>query len=231
MKHSAFAVTLFLSLLPSWAWALSVPSLPAGMCPLDAKVAEHAVVIDYLTSANQGSNTVVSSFASCDELAAIAEKKGNGIRHYGAILQQAIGAALPYDRKMYVETVASVYGSGAGLTNAALSGVQAAVGAGATNSGTKKADSVDVNNKGIVFKNDKMVIIALKQTNHFAPKNLERLPDANKPVEVASTAAMTLIAKTPISVNLYAPAADADAFAKSSATLQPYVAALIAANP
>jgi hypothetical protein len=208
--------------VPSLAFAMNVTALPTGMCALNKNNPVEAEVINYLKSANAGSNEVLASFASCSELAAITAKKGSAITHYGAILSQTLGQQLPIDRKAYVETAATLYAAnGASLTETALTGAREAATTGTQGSDIKNPKSMTADSKGILFKNDDMVIIGIKQTNNFGSESHA----------VASTAAMTLIGGKPVSVNLYAPASDAGAFQKSAATLQPFVATLIAANP
>ena len=109
---------------------------------------------------------------------------------------------------------------GASLTETALTGAREGVATGTQGSDIKNPKSIVADSNGVLFKNEQMAIIGIKQTNNVGGQSQA----------VASTAAMTLIGGNPVSVNLYAPAA-ANAFQKSSATLQPFVAELIAANP
>lgn len=211
------------AVLPSLAFALTLPALPAGMCKLDASVPEQKLVIDFLTSANAGSNEVLGTFANCDELAAMKTSKGHGITHYGVVLSQKLLDGLPIDRKTYVATASvAIDAKGSALTEAALTGAREAV----TNATSGQTDienpkAVTGDSKGVLFKNDDMVIFGVKQTNNLSGKN----------VAVASTAAMTLIGGQPVSVNLYAPMSEPKAFVASAETLKPFVSALIAANP
>jgi hypothetical protein len=207
--------------LPGLAQALAIPALPAGMCALDEKVSEQATVVNYLRAANAGSNDVLATFARCDELAAIAAKKGTSITHYGAILRQSLGEALPLERSAYIETAALAYSANAAaLTETALTGAREAVATGTKDSDITNPKAITAANKGVLFKNKDMLILGIRQTNTMGSQT----------TNVASTTALTLVGGTPISVNLYAPDAPA-AFTQSSNTLQPFVTQLIAANP
>jgi hypothetical protein len=222
MVRAAAFLSLLAMAVPSLANAITIPSLPAGMCALEPKVPEHAVVIDYLTASNKGSNEVLATFARCDELDAIAAKKATGIHHYGVVLKQALGQAIPLERKAYVETAAMVYSAtGAALTQTALTGAREAVAVGTKGSGLNNPKAMTADTKGVLFRDDSMLIIGMQQTNGYGGKN----------VAVASIAAMTIIGGQPVSENLYTPASNADAFATSAENLKPFVAKLIATNP
>lgn len=221
MKRAHLCLLTGLIMLPMLAQALTLPALPQGMCALNEKQAAHAEVINFLRRANEGSNEVVASFADCNELAAIEAGKGKSIAHFGAVLQQSLGANLGLDRATYVQTAATVYASqGNALTNDALTGAREAV-AGATKTGdVRNPTAITAQNKGILFQSKDMLIIGLTQNNMLGGKN----------IQVASTSAITLVRGAPISVNIYAPAS-ADAFTRASASLKPFVGQLISTNP
>lgn len=207
--------------LPSLAQALSIPALPVGMCLLDEKVTEQATVVKYLRNANAGSNEVLATFARCDELAAIAAKKGDSITHYGAVLRQSLGEPLPLARSAYVEAAAAAYrANGGAITETALTGAREAVANGTKGSDITNPKAITADSNGVLFKNADMLILGVVQTNSLG----------NKVSRIASTSALTLVGGSPLSVNLYAPEAPG-VFAQSSATLQPFVTQLVAANP
>lgn len=221
MTYRRFIAAFLCAVLPTLAQALTIPTLPAGMCVLDEKVTEQATVVNYLRNANAGSNEVLATFARCDELAAIAAKKGNSITHYGAVLRQSLGQPLPLERSAYIDAAVAAYRANArALNETALTGAREAVAAGTKGSDITNPKALTADSKGILFKNTDMLILGIKQTNSFGSQ-------AN---HVASTSAITLIGGDPISVNLYAPNTP-DAFAQSSNTLQPFVTQLIAVNP
>jgi len=209
-------------LLPTLAQALTMPALPPGMCALDAHVPEQAMVIDYLKNASKGSNELLATFARCDELTAITQKKANAITHFGTVMRQKLDQQIPPDRKAYVTAVAAMLSAnGNQLMQTALTGARESAANGTADSGIANPKSIQSSSQGVLFQNDDMVIIGLQQSNNVGGQQ----------VRIASTAAMTLLGGAPVSVNLYAPLGDPNAFQQSTTVLQPFVTQLIAANP
>jgi hypothetical protein len=222
MRRLTCLYVLVASFTPLMASALTMPALPSGMCALDEKLPPHKIVIDYLTTANGGANQLLATFAACDELAGIKSGKGDAITRYGAVMQQTLGEKLPMDRETYVRTVATTYQSkGALLTEAAQSMTPDAIASGSSATGIVNPARVTVSPSQSVHVSNVAAIIGLEQVNTIGGKE----------TKVASSAAMTLIAGQPISVNLYAPLKGGQTFAESTEILETYVKTMIAANP
>ena len=62
---------------------------------------------------------LVTGFASCDELKAIADKKATSVSHYGSVLKQPVVADLTMDRPTYLATVATTFNAHPELLQAA----------------------------------------------------------------------------------------------------------------
>lgn len=200
--------------------ALTNFPLPAGMCPLDEKVPEQALIVDYLRQANAGSNELLASFASCKELEAINQKKAISIRHYGSILRQSAATGLTMERATYTAEMATTYQAAADeLAKAALTQARPAISNAAKANDLESPIGTGVKSRGVLFRDPNMVIIGMEQLNSFG----------SQVQYVASTAAMTLIDGASVSINLYAPL-DKDAFAQSTALLKPAVNRLIKEN-
>ena len=212
-----FAVCM---LTPTLANALNVSTLPDGMCALDTKIPEHAVVLTYLNGSRTSGNELVASFASCDELKAIADKKATSISHYGSILKQTPLADITIDRPTYLATIAKTFESTAALTQTAIAGATSAAAQGASASGIATPTSIGAVSKGVLYQDPRMVIIGMEQTNQLGTQT----------TKVASTAAMTMLSGAPISVNLYAPLTDKEAFAKSTERLKPIINRMVREN-
>ena len=207
-------------LLPALASATTVP-LPDGMCALDASKPEQSIVINYMRTANIGFNQVLATFAPCEELDALSKKKINGLTHYGSVLSQDLHSEIPMDRATYLSAVATTYQqSGKILTDAALGQSGGAIASGAAEAGINNPASVSATSKGILYQDPRMVMIGLTQTNAYG----------GTPVEVASTASITLVGTTSLSVNYYEPLSEDKDFSKSKALLTRYTNQIIRAN-
>lgn len=222
MRPCYKVLAVALMVMPAVAGAMNLPPLPAGMCALDEKIPAHAEALSFLRSASAGSNTLVTAFASCDELSAIAAQKGTSITRFGSVMMQTLGQKLPIERKAYTQMAAAMYAKkGQSLTETALTDARAAAAEGTAGGGITEPKAITADAQGVLFKNNDMVIIGMKQNNQVNGKT----------IAVASTAALTLIGGAPASVNLYAPANAPGSFSQSAATLKPYVTQLVAANP
>lgn len=199
---------------------LKISALPEGMCALDSKIPEHATIATYLNGSATGGSELVASFASCDELQAIAQKKATSVTRYGSVLQQPKPSDLTMDRASYLATVAKSFEAAAAITQAAVAGATAATTQAAGASGVTAPSNINAASKGVLYQDPRMVIIGIEQTNNFGAAS----------TKVASTAGMTMIGGAPISVNLYAPLSDSDAFTKSTEALKPFINRMVREN-
>lgn len=222
MSTRVWMIAVFYTVFPLMACAtnLKISTLPEGMCALDARIPEQATILSYLSASAAGGNQLVTSFASCNELEAIAAKKAISISHYGSVLQQAKSDDLTMDRPTYVASVAKSFGAAEALTKAAMGSVAPAATQGANASGMANPSSIAASSKGVLYNDPRMVIIGMEQTNSFG----------SQITKVASTAGMTMVGGTPVSVNLYAPLSDKDAFTKSVDALKPFINRMLREN-
>ena len=208
-------------LLPALASATNVP-LPDGMCALDVKVPEEQVIVDYMRNANIGYNQVLAIFAPCDDLDALKAKKTTGLSHYGSVLSQDLHQDIPMDRATYLTAVAAAFQqSGAQLTDAATKQSAAGIQTGTKAAGLENPQNVGPASKGIVYQDPRMVMIGMQQTNNFS----------SGATKVASLTSMTLVGKSPLSVNYYEPLGEDADFGKSKEILMRYTNQIIRANP
>lgn len=222
MSFRSFVIAAACATLPCIAVAgpLSVQLLPAGMCALDAKIPAQATILTYLNASNAAGNELVTGFASCDELKAIADKKATSVSHYGSVLKQPVVADLTMDRPTYLATVATTFNAHPELLQAALGSVGGLAAQGADASGVSAPDKVGATSKGVLYQDPRIVIIGMEQTNSID----------GKATKVASTTGMTMVGGAPVSVNLYAPLADKNAFAAATEALKPTINRMIRDN-
>ena len=224
MQHSRirFAITaLALISLPLASFALTLPGLPQNMCPLDASVPAEKVVLDYMTSSNQGTNEVVTVFADCNELKALAAGQRPGLDHYGSVLRQTQLSGITSTRAEYLASAKDLYSGSDAMMLSALNSARDINTNGMAANSLSPVSNMNATSKGVLHQDANVVVMGAQQSHSIGGKT----------ITVSSTAGLTLIGSTPVSVNLYAPASEPNASANASASLTNYVAALVKANP
>ncbi len=213
---------LFLSLtvlLPLNAFALNITSLPSGMCPLDVSKPAERSMFEALQGAIQGGNHLVVAFANCDELSALAQNKRDNLMHYGTILEQK--TQLDMDRAAYLTMATKMINTNPNLMAQGMAQASAAADQALADGSMEGKGTVQAAAQGVIFQNENVVLLSVLQSHEVGGKR----------IQVASVAGITLVGKSPVTINLYAPAADPNVASREGDLIVTFAPKLIAANP
>ena len=190
--------------------------LPDGYCLLDAAQPNEKMLLDITTANNQGSNHLVAYFVPCNDLAAYRAGAITSMTEYGILFVPLVGGSFQPTPEGRAATLQQVAASLPGIDAAVLAEVERQA---QSSQGGVKIDGVQF--LGVLGQDDSALYAGL----------LLDVSDGQQTLAAAAVIGMTVLRDVTLTANLYRPyRSNADIVALTS-ELQPYMAALVAANP